>query len=64
MSATESYRGYFIYPAEYAVPDSRFQYVHKDYDGPEDNRFGYGATVEECKAEIDDLEDVTRGEAA
>ena len=32
-----------------------FGYVHKDYDGTEDDdRHGYCGTLEECKQEIDD----------
>jgi hypothetical protein len=30
-----------------------WQYIHKDYDGPGDQRIGYCATVADCKAEID-----------
>lgn len=47
---TERYRDFDIdegYPGTY-------QYVHKDYDGPEDNRAGWAWTVAECKAEIDE----------
>ena len=31
-----------------------YEYVHDDYDGDEDNRCGYGESVEACKAEIDE----------
>lgn len=47
---TERYRDFDIdegYPGTY-------QYVHKDYDGPEDNRAGWARTVAECKDEIDE----------
>ncbi len=55
------YRGYEIYVADY-VPSSRFawEYGHPDYDGAEDandGRCGVAASVEECKAQIDELED-------
>lgn len=33
-----------------------YTYTHKDYDGDEDNRYGFGATIEACKQEIDDYE--------
>lgn len=51
------YRKYRIY-----VSDSPFEYeyVHDDYDGADDandNRCGYGRTVEDCKKEIDERED-------
>lgn len=35
-----------------------YAYVHDDYDGApdaHDGRCGHGATVEECRTEIDDL---------
>ena len=32
----------------------KWEYVHDDYDGPEDDRCGYGDTEAECKAEIDE----------
>jgi hypothetical protein len=47
---TERYRDFDIdegYPGTY-------QYVHKDYDGPEDSRAGWAFTVAECKAEVDE----------
>ena len=33
-----------------------YQFVHEDYDGPEDLRCGSGATVEDCKDLIDEIE--------
>lgn len=47
---TERYRDFDI---DEGYPGT-FQYVHKDYDGPEDNRAGWAWTVAECKAEIDE----------
>lgn len=52
------YRGYRIFNADYVpMPDARFSYVHDDYDGPEDGRAGYGGSVADCIAEIDERED-------
>lgn len=52
------YRGYVIEYDPPPIPGPTFdwQYTHKDYDGPEDKRHGYSASVEACKAEIDDIE--------
>jgi hypothetical protein len=33
--------------------DGSFHYIHKEYDGNEDKRFGYFKTIEECKDAID-----------
>lgn len=33
-----------------------YDYVHDDYDGPEDDRCGSAATLEACKEAIDELE--------
>ena len=32
----------------------RWDFAHKDYDGPEDGRCGGGKTIEDCIAAIDD----------
>jgi len=32
----------------------KYQYVHTEYDGPEDHRLGYRNSIEECKMEIDE----------
>jgi hypothetical protein len=40
-------------PPGYA-PDSDWQWVHKDYDGPEDNRAGHAESLEACKTAVDD----------
>lgn len=47
------YRGYTISRHEW-MP---YQYVHKDYDGPEDNRCGTEQSVVACFMEIDCAED-------
>jgi hypothetical protein len=47
------YRNYTIE----SEPPWGYAYAHKDYDGPEDERCGVGATVEECMMHIDDMED-------
>lgn len=35
-------------------PDE-FEFVHRDYDGPEDRRFGWERTLEACLARIDEI---------
>lgn len=50
------YRDYIISPGSFG-PGDRFSFAHDDYDGAEDafdHRCGYGATVEDCKAQIDE----------
>ena len=49
------YRGYYI---EYNPPpiptyNMDFAYYSEDYDGPQDYRYGYGKSVEDCKHQID-----------
>jgi hypothetical protein len=55
------YRGYEIYENDFrGHPDWRkvqWMYCHEDYDGFEDSRCGACETIEECKIEIDWLED-------
>jgi len=54
------YRNYRIYLNDYGPYTCTYTYAHDSYDGAEDaydNRCGYGATIEECKAEIDSKED-------
>lgn len=48
-----NYRDYIITVAE---PASRanFQYIHVEYNGPGDRRWGTAGTVEECKTLIDE----------
>lgn len=55
---TTTYRGYVI---NYAPPPigSRacdYQFVHVDYDGPEDRRCGFGPSKEACQLAIDEIE--------
>lgn len=41
-------------------PDLKFAFVHDDYDGAPDawdNRYGVAKSVEDAKAQIDDMED-------
>lgn len=47
------YRGYIVEPHWFFG----WQYVHKDYDGPEDNRAGHENTYEDCLVAIDERED-------
>lgn len=53
------YRNFIISYWCKPIPDRRFDYdyAHADYDGPEDNRCGSAASVEDCKSEIDDYWD-------
>lgn len=59
------YRGYTIDYDPIGLPGHSWAYAHDDYDGapiepfgpPGDNRCGRAASVEECKREIDDLEE-------
>lgn len=55
MTAFIEYKGYKIYPS--TVANKFWEFVHKDYDGHEDNRCGSGKSIEECKESIDLLED-------
>jgi hypothetical protein len=53
---TETYRDFAITPIDPPGPTSlRWQYVHCDYDGPEDKRIGVAASIQECKDAIDDM---------
>lgn len=54
------YRGFTITHDVLPIPyrGGDWQYVHDDYDGAEDahdNRYGHAASLEACKAEIDEL---------
>jgi hypothetical protein len=49
------YKDYKIYPSTAA--SGMWEFVHKDYDGHEDNRCGSGISIEECKESIDLIED-------
>jgi hypothetical protein len=49
----------------YNVHGFEYEFVHENYDPtpmylddpPADNRCGHGHTIEECKAQIDEMED-------
>lgn len=45
-----------IYVDDCGPPHTRYAYVHDDYDGPGDDRQGHTVTVDEAKAEIDEIE--------
>lgn len=47
------YRGYAVSNSWH----SGFDYVHNDYDGPEDGRCGNESTLEACYRAIDERED-------
>lgn len=55
MHYAVTYRGYQISRAlDSLMPQTDWHYGHVDFDGPEDNRYGYASGVDECKAAIDD----------
>lgn len=47
-----TYRDYEIKPNSHSY-GGEYEYVHNDYDGPGDDRCGYGQTVRECLEDID-----------
>ncbi len=49
------YRGYTITHNPKPIPtrEHDYDYVHDEYDGPEDGRCGSEASVEGCKTAID-----------
>jgi hypothetical protein len=51
------YKDYRIYESDCGPRIARFSFVHKDYDGDDDKRCGYGFTVSDCKNEIDEITD-------
>lgn len=59
------YRGYRIHLGPGYTRDSQWQFVHDDYDGapnnpgdgPADHRAGLCETEQDCRNEIDELED-------
>lgn len=54
--ATEfvEYRGYKVERSDAPVPHMAWSYVHEDFDGDEDNRYGYEATFWDCLVAIDE----------
>jgi hypothetical protein len=61
FSNPHRYRGYRIYPSDYVpMKGTEFSFTHEDYDGAEDandNRGGHAGSIEDAKAQIDELED-------
>lgn len=58
LSREYAYRDHVIYVAQQnLIPAMQWCWEHKDFDGPEDNRYGYCPTVEDCMAEIDAVHD-------
>ncbi len=57
MANEETYRGFSFSYWRKPIPTAAFDhdFVHEDYDGPGDNRCGNGRSVEDCKAQIDDI---------
>jgi len=58
MTATQ-YRGYNIRhnPPPANLPQANWQFEADDYDGPGDGRIGFGPTLDDCKQQIDEMED-------
>lgn len=52
-SDAEMYKD-FVISRSWGAPGSIWEYVHKDYDGPEDNRCGHAGSIEEAKTDIDE----------
>lgn len=54
--ADETYRDFVIRYVNPPIPVRTMDwgFYHKDYDGEGDNRHGHGASVADCKAQIDD----------
>lgn len=52
----ETYRDFVIHYVNPPIPIRTMDwgFYHKSYDGEGDNRHGYGSSVEDCKAQIDD----------
>ena len=43
---------WLITPADAPVRNVNWSYVHADYDGDEDGRCGFGASIEDCLVQI------------
>lgn len=72
MTAIPIYRDYQITLGPNYTDWSRWEFIHKDYDGapndygegPADNRAGFGCTVDDCREQIDEIEDDRAARAA
>jgi len=53
MPNTIKYRDHEISRPRFNEPYD-YEFVHKDYDGPDDGRCGNCDTIQECKEAIDD----------
>lgn len=59
------HRGYRIFCGPAYTRDSAWEFVHDEFDGapthsgdgPADERHGMGATMDHCKAQIDEIEE-------
>ena len=56
MTFDIEYRGYTIRKNPPPIPTNRhdWEFVHIDYDGPEDSRIGTAPSVDAAKEEIDE----------
>lgn len=49
-----TYRDYVIERPMFTMGPIQWQWIHKDYDGPEDSRHGTEATFDDCLRAIDE----------
>lgn len=52
-----THRGFIVDTTMFQCMGAMYSWVHEDYDGPEDNRHGTEATVEDCYRAIDEWAD-------
>lgn len=52
----ETYKYYYILVAPAYQKEYRFNYSHIDYTGPPDRRCGFAKTIEDCKKQINEIE--------
>ncbi len=44
-------------PPPIPIRTADWQFVHDEYDGPDDDRSGYGPTAKDCIEQIQEMED-------
>jgi hypothetical protein len=52
------YRNYRIQAGPHYDMHSRWEFVHEDFDGIDDPRYGTGATPDDCRQQIDEIEEL------
>lgn len=57
--AIENYKGWSISHVPKPIPNRShdWEFVHQDYDGPPDDRFGFAPSLDAARAQIDQHED-------